>query len=648
MAKVTLDDVASGYDLSKINANFQTIEGELNDKVLYRNNPVGETNTLITDVDVNGRRLYNLPVPVLDHHAARLKDVQNAVLGVTSANLIYFEPYLNISTNTVQGAIQEEVDDLASSAGSSLIGTIVTGTGATSRTLKNKLQDIVSVKDFGAVGDGVTDDTVAIQAAFNSGATSIYYQAGTYLQDTIVIPTAVKRVWGTGVVKQRATNTRIFEATNSTGIDIDGLRIQGNYAAGQVTSSAANRGLVFTSCTGVRVRGCYISNIQDIAVHLIGCDRCVIEGNHFNLIGEAVYARGTSDSVIANNTIDTTIFDDTVFTIAISLESTDGHAYGISDHIAILGNTIKGFKNAQGIMAHAATNVTISGNTVNDPVLGISVNPFNATDTCSYISITGNTVNCITALVGYSGGNDGIICQAGGATPDITDVTISGNVVINANRAENAAGQGGIRVGYTKRVAITGNVISAAQRNGIYLVDSEDSVTITGNVIDSVLVGGATQNGIRIATAAATGYIGGNSFKDLLDASGIGVNYVAACPNLGLGDNQYTSVTTYVANEQNATPTRVKSVTSGTTVDLSGYDAVSFAHGGATTVTAFTGVKTGKLYTFYFTNGNTTIDRTSAYLDGGTNKTGTSDDVMLMYGRTATTLAQAAPMSINS
>jgi hypothetical protein len=53
-----------------------------------------------------------------------------------------------------------------------------------SRTVHQKLQEFVSVKDFGAVGDGVANDTAAIQAAINyvsnSNLKTLQFPAGTY------------------------------------------------------------------------------------------------------------------------------------------------------------------------------------------------------------------------------------------------------------------------------------------------------------------------------------------------------------------------------------------------------------------------------------------------------------------------------------
>lgn len=49
------------------------------------------------------------------------------------------------------------------------------------RSVASKLGDTVSVKDFGAVGDGVTDDASAINSAISSGATTVLVPAGTYV-----------------------------------------------------------------------------------------------------------------------------------------------------------------------------------------------------------------------------------------------------------------------------------------------------------------------------------------------------------------------------------------------------------------------------------------------------------------------------------
>jgi hypothetical protein len=57
------------------------------------------------------------------------------------------------------------------------------GAGAQDRTVEAKLQETVSVKDFGAVGDGVTDDTSAIQAADATGI-GVTFTKGTYLVST--------------------------------------------------------------------------------------------------------------------------------------------------------------------------------------------------------------------------------------------------------------------------------------------------------------------------------------------------------------------------------------------------------------------------------------------------------------------------------
>jgi hypothetical protein len=75
------------------------------------------------------------------------------------------------------------------------------GAGAVTTNVQTKLRESVSVKDFGAVGDGTTNDTVAIQAAINSGSTSIYFPTGTYIVTGLVLTAFTGVIFGSGILK---------------------------------------------------------------------------------------------------------------------------------------------------------------------------------------------------------------------------------------------------------------------------------------------------------------------------------------------------------------------------------------------------------------------------------------------------------------
>ena len=68
------------------------------------------------------------------------------------------------------------------------------GLGAITRTVSDKLGEWLSVKDFGAVGDGTTDDTVAINTAIDAalaGTGTLYFPPGTYAMSSQIVSTPI-------------------------------------------------------------------------------------------------------------------------------------------------------------------------------------------------------------------------------------------------------------------------------------------------------------------------------------------------------------------------------------------------------------------------------------------------------------------------
>ena len=191
-----------------------------------------------------------------------------------------FTPGSNSLLTGTNLSIQTAINDITDkNLGSSYIGYDQGGTGAVARTIQSKLQEIVSVKDFGAVGDGVTDDTAAIQAAYNALSTSlgtVYFPIGKYkVTSQINIPSGINTT-GEGYSSQ------ILNNVPNTGI---------NYNAGPACLSFAGEG----SISDIRVTGT-TNTAHGIAIingHYWKIERVVSEYNG----GHGFWFQGSWDGI---------------------------------------------------------------------------------------------------------------------------------------------------------------------------------------------------------------------------------------------------------------------------------------------------------------------------------------------------------------
>jgi hypothetical protein len=253
--------------------------------------------------------------------------------------------------------------------------------GATLQTVQTKLEQYVSVKDFGAVGDGVTDDTSEIQAAIDAAPEggAIYFPNGTYAISAALIVDKAITLYGDGpgkwydslggsIIKQTDITENVFTLRASLAqyafgqYGLNNVNFRDLAITGPSSASRCARGIgCDTTVNGgdYHIRECTFTNIQvrfcQTGIELVGI--CYLNDFYGGVIsqcdtGFALYRGAASDRGGQTRFFGTTI---DLITDACVQWNTDTN----SGDLSMFGCTLADA--AYGIVSNEEAQLTISG-----------------------------------------------------------------------------------------------------------------------------------------------------------------------------------------------------------------------------------------------------------------------------------------------
>lgn len=399
-----------------------------------------------------------------------------------------------------------------------------------SKALNNqvKLTDIVSAKDFGAVGDGVTDDWQAIKNAINSGARSIYFPAGTYYCTKAILLYRKVKLYGDtgfqsgsspsilqfadttcGIVIHRFNTTcdefgynQTTTATTSEGADgsvIEHLYLRRGNGA-DTTIDGITHGVRFRA--RAHVDSCYISGFAGDGIHILatsGSGTLANEGNANNWGVSNTRIQNCRDGIFVDGA-------DVNVGMAHHVDSSSNNRYGIYD---------SSFLGCNWIGCHCNGNIT-------KDILQDSANA-RSVFIGQYVETGGQGSEIVTPSVaigglwggGLTGGYQWVDGSLSGSTlaftgnGSTTQQSISGTA-----RLQNTWNQGGIstsrrasyniQVGATSNFMPIGSLLGRGGASNSYTAGIIGLEIYDGSATTTVAITGVTQDNPGVITTGAS------------------------------------------------------------------------------------------------------------------------------------------------